>query len=106
MNHWESMLDVMMNRKLIPKKGKREPLGLRHRARSPTLANETDNSAYPTLASGGFSRATAPDQRPECFPTLAIRAYPFQDLYRWNLADRTAVIVRRARIQDEWMSRS
>jgi acetyltransferase len=106
MRQWDSMLDVMMTRKLIPKKGKREPLGLRDRAHSPTLANETDNSAYPALGSGRFSRATEPDQRPECFPTLALRAYPFQDLYRWNLADRTPAIVRRARIQDESLMRN
>jgi acetyltransferase len=100
------MLDCMMHRKLIPRKEKRELLGLRQHTRNPTLANETDNIAYTTLASGGFPRATEPDQRPECFAMLAIRAYPVQDLCRWNLADGTPVIVRRARIQDEPLMRN
>jgi GNAT superfamily N-acetyltransferase len=95
------MLDLIMHRKVILKRIKRNLLGRQHRARNPTLANESDNIDYPTLAIGGFARATEPDQRPEWFPTLAIRAYPLQDLCRWNLGDGTPVIVRRARLQDE-----
>jgi acetyltransferase len=106
MKNGDSVLDWIMHRKVILKRGKRKLLGRHHRARDPTLANESDNIDYPTLASAGFARATEPDQRAERFPTLAIRAYPLQDLRRWNLADGTPVIVRRARIQDESLMRN
>jgi acetyltransferase len=100
------MPDFIMRRKVIPKRGKRELLGHPHRARNPTLAKESDNFHYPTLATGGFARPTEPDQTPDCLPALATRAYPLQDLCQWNLADGTPVIVRRARIQDESLMRN